>query len=96
MKFLPLLLLLTACSAKSDIPAEQPKKKASFRDVQGEFRAKKYPINEAQSITIFDVPDRIAAHRCWVFTDEKINQSHMRCDSDPTPELPDYAGSLEK
>lgn len=88
-----ILLLIAGCSGK---PPEPTQKKFSYADVQGEFRAKIYPINETQSITIYDVPDRIAAHRCWVFTDKEIKQSHMRCEGDPTPELPQFAGSLEK
>lgn len=90
---LAITILFTSCSSKEDVPVKPYVKKSA---VQGEFKVKQYTISDHEHITIYDMPDRFAAHRCWVFTNEKISQSHMRCDSDSAgTEMPDYIGLPE-
>jgi hypothetical protein len=86
------LAAVSSCTSKAEEP---PKKKFSHKDVQGEFRSKQFTIDEHEHITVFDVPDRYEPHRCWVWTSDKTNTSHMKCDDDPQSSIPDNMGTLD-
>lgn len=56
-----------------------------------------YPINEAEHVTVFDLPDRYNPVRCWAFVNVKTGTSHMRCDDyAPISGQPDAGGTLER
>lgn len=82
-------------------PAEPQKAEAKVRPhvgaVVGEFRSKVYPLSDHERVMIMDVPTRYEPNRCWIYVNEKIGTSHMRCESDGvTDSLPLQGPELER
>ena len=66
------------------------------RPAVGEFKAKIYPVNDSEHITMFDVPGKYEPTRCWVWVDQNSKTSHMQCDNEAAGALPESGLILDR
>lgn len=75
--FIISMLFISSCSSEFKAKPQQSKQHLS----PGEFKSKQFKISDDEHVTVFDMPDNLLGSRCWVWVNEKINTSHMKCDN---------------
>lgn len=71
------ILIFTGCNQKSDAPRKIPRNLPA-----GDVKITKVVISLDEYLTIMDIPDNFIGKRCWVYVNDKIKSSHMKCDDD--------------
>ena len=70
-------IVLTGCGHKTEKP-----RKVSSSGPAGEIKVTKVFISPDEYLTVMDIPDNYIGKRCWVYVNDKIKTSHMKCDDD--------------
>lgn len=89
-----ILTALFGCS-KKDTENQAPTRNKSTQII-GDFKSRQYMVSKDEHITVFDIPDYWQPVRCWVYVNESINSSHMRCDDAPNVPMPEYGGTSDR
>ena len=71
--------LVASCNQKTE---KAPK--AFIHSPTGEVKTSRVVISQDEYLTIIDVPDNYVGKRCWVYVNDKIKTSHMKCDDELT------------
>lgn len=80
-RFILMLLAGIAMVSCTQKPAQAPHAPISL---PAEIKSSTYRINDDEHLTIMDIPDNYLGKRCWVYVNDKIKTSHMKCDDDFT------------
>jgi len=82
MRYLAILLLLTACGARTEPVKQDDKVPAVKIPVVTAVTFKRYTISETEHMVLIDIPDKYVPRRCAVFVDDLTKTSHMNCNFD--------------
>jgi hypothetical protein len=85
MRYLAILLLLTACGARTE-PVDHPSKPIVVaHPVVTAVSFHRYAISESEHMVIIDIPDRFVPRRCAVYVNELTKtSSSLNCNFDET------------
>lgn len=88
MRYLAILLLLTACGSPPTGSADKVPTYSAPKVEKVEF--KRYRISDTEHMVLIDIPDKFVPRRCAVYVDDLTKTSHMSCNFDdagsPLPE----------
>lgn len=72
-------IVLSGCSQKTE-----KARKVSSTGPTGEIKVTRVTISPDEYLTVMDIPDNYIGKRCWVYVNDKIKTSHMKCDDELT------------
>lgn len=78
-KYILLLLVGISIASCNQKQAQAPRAPLT---PPSEIKSSTYRINDDEHLTIIDIPDNYLGKRCWVYVNDKIKTSHMKCDDD--------------
>jgi hypothetical protein len=85
MRYLILIILLTACGARTE-PVDHPSKPIVVaQPIVTAVSFHRYAISESEHMVIIDIPDKFVPRRCAVYVNELTKtSSSLNCNFDET------------